>query len=85
MYRDHFMSGDDEPWRFRGGLQAEFQVCIAQKPAYCPLLAHVAAALLHLLKTPPPLPPAPYLFSFSFFTSNEIFFYVRFWRKGTGA
>jgi len=29
MYREHFMSGEQEPWIFRGGLQAEFQVCIA--------------------------------------------------------
>ena len=28
LYRDAFMSGDQEPWFFRGGLQAEFQVRI---------------------------------------------------------
>ena len=28
MYRESFSRGDQEPWVFRGGLQAEFQVCM---------------------------------------------------------
>lgn len=27
-YREAFLIGDQEPWCFQGGLQAEFQVCI---------------------------------------------------------
>lgn len=27
-YKEAFTSGDQEPWVFRGGLQAEFQVCM---------------------------------------------------------
>ena len=28
-YRESFVNGEQEPWCFQGGLQAEFQVCIA--------------------------------------------------------
>ncbi len=36
MYRDLFGSGDQEPWVFRGGVQAEIQVCILveEQPGY---------------------------------------------------
>lgn len=30
-YKEAFMSGDQEPWVFRGGLQAELQVCMRSK------------------------------------------------------
>lgn len=32
-WREVFMSGDQEPWIFRGGLTAELQVCIQTPPA----------------------------------------------------
>lgn len=33
-YREAFLSGDQEPWCFQGGLQAEFQVCISDEDAH---------------------------------------------------